>query len=111
MTFIADDIKEYERLKVEAKELQERIEHLGESILSYMDQEGAEETPVLPLGGKIVVSTRQSWIYSPDIEKEKAELDKHMALEEVNGKATAGEDTKYLIYKSKSKPRTKRSRP
>lgn len=66
MTFISDDIREYERLKVEAKTIATKIERLGASIAVFMDQEGTEETEELPMGGKIQCLYKKSWDYSKD---------------------------------------------
>lgn len=103
MSFIGDDIKKYERLKVEEKAIKEEIAYLGESILNYMNQEGAQVTPVLPLGGKITVGSTPVWVYSPEIKRLEDDVEKAKDQEKLSGAAIVGESTSYIKYTPKRK--------
>lgn len=95
---IGEDVIEYERLKHEQKRINNKVENLGKAIAIFMEQEGADVTPELPLGGKIYLQKKVVYEYSPDIQVEEDKLKEAKRHEELNGKAARSEDS-YIVYK------------
>lgn len=49
MTYhVSEDIREYERLMLQKKMIESKLEEIGTGITVFMEQEGADETPILP---------------------------------------------------------------
>lgn len=92
---IGDDVKQYESLKLEEKRLKSKIEELGNAILVCMEQEGIDETSVLPMGGKITLNRKDSFSYSPAVDGLESLLKEQKNREQLDG--TAQKTTTHFI--------------
>lgn len=84
----AADLARYEEIKLAIKRLEDEAKPLNEAILAYMEEQGADETPLLPGGGKIVRVAKKSYEYSAEVDKVADALKHLKAHEEAEGTAT-----------------------
>lgn len=83
----AADLARYEGIKLQIKRLEEEMKPLNEAILAYMEAQGADETPALPEGGKIVRVQKKTYEYSSNVDAIADRLKEAKSAEEADGTA------------------------
>ena len=80
---IVDALEEYEKLKIEAKKIDKRLDELKEIIVPSMPEE-----PINGHSGYFEMKKKTMWNYSPALVKEAEELKKKQGDEVAKGIAT-----------------------
>ena len=89
-------LKEYAKLKVEAKLIDKQIDAIKPSVRDTLISIHAEDNPVATEDGKLSLRPRRTWTYSDDLEQRLAKVKADQKLEEATGKATFS--TSFDVY-------------
>lgn len=96
-----EKVAEYESLKLQIKILEDKAKVLNQEILEYMVENGATETPELPMGGVIKVAYTIKWKYPTSIVNLEAELKEEQHRSQIDGTAEKVESPYIKYYAGK----------